>query len=103
MPISSPVSARRSNRRNAISMQPDVEERLRDIVEAGESIRRMTAGVSFDEYKRAEIRRFAVERQLITVGEALSVALQIDPTLRDRITEARNIVDFRNMLVHGYS
>ena len=37
------------------------------------------------------------------IGEALSNALGRDPTLRNRITEARDIVDFRNVLVHGYS
>jgi uncharacterized protein with HEPN domain len=84
-------------------MQPDVEDRLLDIVEAGESIIEMIAGLSFDEYRQVAIRRLAAERQLITVGEALNVALQKDPTLRDRITEAREIVDFRNMLVHSYS
>jgi len=84
-------------------MQPEVEDRLLDIIEAGESILEMIAGMSFDEYKQAAIRRLAAERQLITVGEALNVALQKDPTLRNRITEAREIVDFRNMLVHSYS
>ena len=84
-------------------MRPEVEDRLYDIIEAGESVQRMTAGVSFDDYKRDEIRRLAIERQMITVGEALSVALQLDPTLRNRITEAREVVDFRNMLVHAYS
>lgn len=84
-------------------MQREVENRLRDIIEAGGSVQEMTAGLSFDEYKRNKIRRLAVERELITVGEALSVALQMDSTLRDRITDAREIVDFRNMLVHGDS
>jgi uncharacterized protein with HEPN domain len=84
-------------------MQPEVAKLLRDIVVAGESVQQFTSGVSFDEYEQSPMLRMAVERQMITVGEALSVALKIDPTLRHRVTEARDIVDFRNMLVHGYS
>ena len=84
-------------------MQPKVEYRLLDIVDAGESIRSMTEGLSFDDYMSDEIRRFAVERQLITVGEALNAALQLDPALRNEITEASEIVAFRNLLVHNYS
>ena len=67
-------------------MQPKVEYRLLDIIDAGESIRRLTAGLSFDDYMSDGIRRLAVERQLITVGEALNVALQLDPVLRNQIT-----------------
>ena len=78
-------------------MQPKVEYRLLDIIDAGESIQRLTAGLSFDDYVSDEIRRLAVERQLITVGEALNVALQLDPVLRNQITA------FRNLLVHNYS
>jgi uncharacterized protein with HEPN domain len=84
-------------------MQPKVEDRLLDILEVGESIQGLTAGLSFDEYRREEILRLAVERQLITVGEALNVALQLDPALRNQITEAREIIAFRNILVHNYS
>jgi uncharacterized protein with HEPN domain len=84
-------------------MQPEIAKLLHDIIEAGENVQRLTAGVSREEYEESEMRRWAVERQMITVGEALNVALQKDPRLCSRITEARNIVDFRNILVHGYS
>jgi uncharacterized protein with HEPN domain len=76
---------------------------LRDIVKAGENVQRLMAGVSFEEYQHSDMRRWAVERQMTIVGEALGVALQKDPTLRNNLTDARDIVDFRNMLVHGYS
>src|SRR5437868_1823426 len=84
-------------------MQPEVAKLLRDIVTSGENVQRLVAGLSFDEYKASDMRRWAVERQMTIVGEALGVALQKNPTLRNSITEARDIVDFRNMLVHGYS
>ncbi len=84
-------------------MQLEVATLLRDILKAGENVQRLVAGVSLNEYQQSDMRRWAVERQMIIVGDALGVALQKDPTLGKRITEARDIVDFRNMLVHGYS
>jgi len=83
-------------------MRLKVEHRLRDILAAGENIHEFVAGLSFEEYLRSKLARAGVERELITIGEALNAALQMDPTLHDRINEARDIVDFRNMLVHGY-
>ncbi len=84
-------------------MQPDVANLLRDILESGESVQKYTAGVSFDGYRQSRMLRMAVEREMIIAGEALHVAMQQDPTLRTKITEAQDIVDFRHMLVHGYS
>ena len=84
-------------------MQPEVAKLLRDILEAGESVREFTEGMSFNDYLGARVVRLAVERQMITVGEALNNALQQDPTLREKITAAREIVAFRHILVHAYS
>src|SRR5437868_13402087 len=84
-------------------MQLEVEHRLRDILGAGEQIQEFVAGLSLDDYLRSPVIRSAVERQLITIGEALSVALQKDPTLHTKITKAQEIVAFRHMLVHGYA
>jgi uncharacterized protein with HEPN domain len=84
-------------------MQLEVEHRLRDILAAGEDIQAFIAGLSLGDYLQSRMIRSAVERQLITVGEALTVALRRDPSLRDRITQAREIIAFRNMVVHGYS
>ena len=84
-------------------MQPEVANLLRDIIKAGENVQRLVAGLGFEEYEESEMLRWAVERQMTIVGEALNVALQKDPTLRRKITEAREIVGFRNILVHGYS
>jgi len=36
-------------------------------------------------------------------GEALGHTLRLAPEFGDRIGDARKIVDFRNLLVHGYS
>jgi uncharacterized protein with HEPN domain len=46
--------------------------------------------------------RSAVERQLGIVGEALNLPSRTDPALASRISNARAIIGFRNVLVHGY-
>jgi uncharacterized protein with HEPN domain len=45
----------------------------------------------------------AVERQFITIGEALSKVLKRSPDLNEQISDARKIIDFRNVLTHGYT
>jgi uncharacterized protein with HEPN domain len=47
--------------------------------------------------------RWAVERQFMIVGEALSVLRRIDPALASQIPDLARIVGFRNVLVHGYT
>ncbi len=36
------------------------------------------------------------------IGEALNQAIYIEPEIETQITDAREIVNFRNILVHGY-
>jgi uncharacterized protein with HEPN domain len=43
-----------------------------------------------------------VERQLTIVGEALNRLMKIEPTIASTITDARQIIGLRNILVHGY-
>jgi uncharacterized protein with HEPN domain len=83
--------------------QREVPTLLRDIEEAGTAILRFIAGRSAADYEADEYFRSAVERKFEIVGEALREALSADPSLETRITEARRIVDFRNLLIHGYS
>jgi uncharacterized protein with HEPN domain len=47
--------------------------------------------------------RSAVERQLQNMGEALSQLARIDRALAEQVPEHRQIVAFRNVLVHGYA
>jgi len=84
-------------------MQPEVRERLQHVVEAGESIQRFTAGKTFNDYTSDELLPFAVERLFMIIGEALREAARLDPGIPARITEFRRIIDFRNILVHGYA
>jgi uncharacterized protein with HEPN domain len=47
--------------------------------------------------------RSAVERQFITIGEALQQLLRVEPVLASSFTDSRRIVNFRNVMVHGYA
>jgi uncharacterized protein with HEPN domain len=47
--------------------------------------------------------RAAVEREFEIIGEALAQLARIDPTLAGSISQHRSIIDFRNVLIHGYA
>jgi uncharacterized protein with HEPN domain len=84
-------------------MQPEVAKFLHDVRKACERLQRFTAGKSFAEYQVDEEKQAAVERQFITLGEALAQASKLDPTLSQFITAIGQIIAFRNILVHGYA
>jgi uncharacterized protein with HEPN domain len=84
-------------------MQPDLPARLQHILDAGETILQITEGQTFDDYERNLTLRLAVERLFSIIGEALQAAGRLDPGVPSRVTAFRKIVDFRNVLVHGYA
>ncbi len=83
-------------------MQRDERAYLQDVIDACEAIQSALSGVEFDEYRASRILRSAVEREFITIGEAATALLHVDPSLFSRITNGRRIVDFRNQLTHEY-
>jgi len=76
--------------------------RLWHIEQAANEIVTFTAGKTPADYETDIVLRYAVERQLITIGEALTRALHVDPELAQHISETPQIVSFRNQLVHNY-
>ena len=54
----------------------------------------------FNEYDTNYLLQDAVERNLITIGEAVNLLLKRMPEIA--ISNARKIVDTRNKLTHGY-
>lgn len=74
-----------------------------DVTGACEAIARFLAGADYAAYRNAELTRSAVERQLIVIGEAVNALLRLEPSVVDRISHARRIVDFRNQLAHDYA
>lgn len=76
---------------------------LYDIERAGQLIRRFTAGKTLADYETDELLRAGVEREFMTIGEAASQLAKIDPVLVQRIPDYRRLIDFSNVLVHGYA
>ena len=83
-------------------MHPKSPKWLQDILDACELIQMATAGRTLADYEHDRLLRSAVERNFEIVGEALNRIRQSDPALASRIPENRAIIDFRNLLIHGY-
>ncbi len=84
-------------------MRRDPRKYLFDIRQAADLVVRFTAGRTFGDYIDDPMLRSAVERQFEIIGEALSQLTRVDPDLAARIGSWRQIVGFRNMLIHGYA
>jgi len=76
---------------------------LYDIQQAVDLIAQFTAGKNFADYQSEPMLRFAVERGLTIVGEALLKLTKLEPSLVTQIGEHRSIIAFRNILVHAYA
>jgi uncharacterized protein with HEPN domain len=83
-------------------MRPEALKYLYDMQQACRLLAGFVAGKSFEEYAADALLRSGVERQLTIVGEALNRLTKIEPSLASSVTDARQIIAFRNILVHGY-
>lgn len=82
-------------------MDNEIKKLLKDILIAIEAIESYIGPKKvFADYERNFLLKAAVERNLITVGEAMSVILKKESDIN--ISNARKIVDVRNRLAHGY-
>lgn len=75
---------------------------LEDARLAIQRIRGFTADMTAEEYAASALVRAAVERQFEIIGEALNRVSKLDAALTQRITDHRQIIGFRNILIHGY-
>jgi len=80
----------------------DIRSFLQDILDAADAIESHRSGRTNAEFRSDRMLRSAVERELMIVGEAVRHVIRIDPTLEGTISHARRIIDFRNIVVHGY-
>jgi uncharacterized protein with HEPN domain len=74
-----------------------------DAREACCKIKEFIRDVSMEEYLCNELIQSAVERKFIIIGEALNKAYNINPDIETEIPQLRDIVNFRNIVVHGYA
>jgi uncharacterized protein with HEPN domain len=84
-------------------MQREIRKYLFDIEEACGAILELAERSSLEEFRTTRWLRSSIEREFIIVGEALRNAIAADPALATHITDARSIIGFRNIVVHGYS
>ena len=83
-------------------MHPTSPRSLNDILRACDLILRHTAGRTLDDFERDPFFRAAVERWFEIIGEALRRLERRDPATAASIPDHRDIIDFRNVLAHGY-
>ena len=75
---------------------------LFDMLEAGEELLEMTSGKTLDDYLNTRILQLAVERCVITLGEAATVIIREDPEIMLSFPELPEIKGLRNRVVHDY-
>ncbi len=84
-------------------MRPDPRVLLADANGAGADIDRFIEGMDRETYVGDARTQAAVERKFEIIGEALNRLLQNHPEIADRIPPLRQVVGFRNLLIHGYA
>ncbi len=84
-------------------MQPEIQTFLEDVNQAANDLTRFIADRDYDSYANDSMLVAAVERKFEIIGEALNQAARIEPTLPQYISEFRRIIDFRNVIAHGYA
>ena len=74
---------------------------LWDIHEAAREIEEFLRGVKFHDFEQNKLLRYAIERQLLVIGEA---AVHISPQFRKKHSEVdwARLVELRNVLAHEY-
>jgi len=84
-------------------MEHEARKYLWDARKAADAVARFAEGKTFDDYLADDLLRSAVERQLQNVGEAIAQLAKLDTRTAERVPGFREIVAFRNILVHGYA
>lgn len=85
-------------------MKPhEVCKYLYDMAECCAKIKLFTSGKTLQDYNSSEMLRSAVERQFEILGEALGKLLKGAPEYAENISNSRQIIAFRNILIHGYA
>lgn len=79
------------------------EAYLWDIADSCQAIVEFVKGRNLTDYEQGRMLRRAVERELSIVGEAVSQATRHFPDLEASIGPVRQIVGFRNRIVHEYA
>jgi uncharacterized protein with HEPN domain len=83
-------------------MQPKTPKLLEDIRDAAAFISEAVRDKTINDYHGDRILRQAIERNFEIIGEAMKRLAQHDPDSVAEIGDYRQIIAFRNILIHGY-
>lgn len=75
---------------------------LEDVQDCASFVISAADGKDLSDYRADRLFRQAMERNLEIIGEAIGRIARLDPETASRISEHRQIVAFRNRLIHGY-
>lgn len=75
---------------------------LYDIQQSIAKIERYVEEQTIESYLQDEKTQDAVARNFEIIGEAINNIRKIAPDVASQIREARKIIGFRNILIHGY-
>lgn len=84
-------------------MQLKSKKYLYDIATAANKINLFLSGKSWEDYSSDDLLRSGVERQFEIIGEALNQLSKIDSDTASQVTDYKQIISFRNLLIHGYA
>jgi uncharacterized protein with HEPN domain len=84
-------------------MDRDPRAYLWDVQQAANAIEQFTAALDAAGYAQNALVRAAVERQFEIIGEALNQLSKVSPELARQVPNLREIIGFRNVLIHGYA
>jgi uncharacterized protein with HEPN domain len=83
-------------------MRRDPQTILQDAIAAAEDIASMLGEMTEKQFVEDRRTQRAIERSFEIVGEALARLARDFPEVAARIPEQRRVIDFRNVLAHGY-
>lgn len=84
-------------------MRLETAKYLYDVHSAAAALAGFVDGCDWAGYRRNAMLRAAVERQFEIIGEALNQLGRHDAALLARVEHHRQIIAFRNILIHGYA
>jgi uncharacterized protein with HEPN domain len=84
-------------------MQLRAKKYLFDILAAARHIIEFTNEKTLEDYLADPLLQAAVERKFTIIGEALVQLSKLDRNAASTVPDSRQIIAFRNLLVHGYS
>lgn len=83
-------------------MPLDLKKLCFDILQAVKEIEEFTANKTLADYQTNRMLKMAIEREYEIVGEALRRMETQFPGKFLQVSDGRRIIDFRNILAHGY-